>query len=50
MKLTARKDRELIRAAARSDRYVYLTLTAPAGTKARSRSPINGKGHYALDR
>jgi len=41
MKLIARTDRELVRAGARSDRYVHLTLTAPAGHRTRTRAPVH---------
>ncbi|MFN2432726.1 MAG: VWA domain-containing protein [Gemmatimonadota bacterium] len=41
MSLSIRTDRRLIRADARSDRYVLARVTAPLSTRSRERTPVN---------
>src|SRR5512140_2270238 len=48
MTLSIRTDRQLIRAAARSNRYVLLTFTAPQAPRRVNRRPVNVA--FVLDR
>lgn len=48
MRLSIRTDRTLIRADARSNRYVLLRFTAPAATRRETRTPVNVA--FVLDR
>jgi Ca-activated chloride channel family protein len=41
MRFDVQSDRQLIRAGARSDRYVLVHLTAPLGDRAKERPPVN---------
>lgn len=48
MRLSIRTDRQLIRAEARSNRYVVVNFTAPAAPRRESRTPVNVA--FVLDR